>query len=120
MKMQPIVQMECKLRGLMTMSEYLVDVKKFDSKADVTAVDKIAKRLALVMSKSDSRYVATSDPKEMELVQKKWAQEKLDADPEAAKIAVAYVAEQMKGERLKNRVTFYYLVAKKLGALSEV
>jgi len=102
------------------MHEYIANIKKYDLNPDLNAVEKIAKYLSIAMKNNDASLVATSDPKEMARVEKNWAQDKLHASPAEASAAVAFVAQQMNGERHKNRVTFYYLVAHKLGKLNAV
>lgn len=102
------------------MSEFLDDVKKYDSNPDEAAVKKIASNLRLVMIKADARLVSTTDPEEVARVVKNFGVKKLGVSEAEAEVAVKAVAEQMKGERNKSRVTFYYLVAKKLNKLSAV
>ena len=45
--------------------------------------------------------------------------EHLDEDKDAAMEKVKAVCEEMKPHRMKNRVTFYYLLAKNEGKLGE-
>ncbi|WP_139413442.1 DUF2853 family protein [Bartonella mastomydis] len=101
------------------MTNYLADIKVYDSNPDAAAVERLSQRLALVMKKQDAALVATSDPKELERVEK-WVQDVLEADEQSAKMAVSKVAQMMAGERRKSRVTFYYLVAKILNALDKI
>ncbi len=50
-----------------------------------------------------------------------WVAKKLGvADAAKAEEVVNHVAEVMKGDRNKHRVTFYYLVAKQLGKLGDL
>ncbi|WP_254493001.1 DUF2853 family protein [Bartonella sp. B1099] len=101
------------------MTNNLADIKVYDSNPDAAAVERLSQRLALVMKKQDAALVATSDPKELERVEK-WVQDVLEADEQSAKMAVSKVAQMMAGERRKSRVTFYYLVAKQLNALDKI
>ena len=86
----------------------------------MAAVEKIANNLRLVMAKADARYVAAGDPEELERVIKNFAMEKLAASEAAAREAVEKVAQQMKDIHNKDRVAFYYLVAKYLDKLASV
>lgn len=101
------------------MKNNLADIKVYDSNPDAAAIERLSQRLALVMKKQDAALVATSDPKELERVEK-WVQDVLEADEQSAKMAVSKVAQMMAGERRKSRVTFYYLVAKQLNALDKI
>ena len=102
------------------MTDHLADIKKYDSHPDEDIVKRLVNRLSLVLQNRDTAMVATTDPEELARVEKNWAQDKLGADSEKSKQAVHKVADEMKGERMKNRVTFYYLVAKELGALNKI
>lgn len=102
------------------MNEYLADIKKYDANPDEAAVERLVQRLALVMRDRDASMVATSDMEELKRVEKNWAQDKLGFDEVQSKSAVKTVAELLKGDRTKNRVTFYYLVAKELGAIDKI
>ncbi|WP_142416508.1 DUF2853 family protein [Bartonella massiliensis] len=101
------------------MKNNLADIKIYDSNPDEAAVERLNHRLALVMQKQDAALVATSDPKELERVEK-WVKDVLEVDEQSAKMAVAKVAQMMTGERRKSRMTFYYLVAKQLDALHKI
>lgn len=101
------------------MKNDLANIKLYDPNPDNAAIERLQKRLALVMRKKDASLVATSDQKELKRVEK-WVQDVLGADEQSAKVAVAKVAEMMSKEHGKSRVTFYYLVAKQLGALDNI
>lgn len=101
------------------MTNDLADIKLYDPNPDESAVERLSRRLALVMKKQDASLVATSDPKELERVEK-WAQDVLGADTQSVKAAVSKIAEMMSGDRRKSRMTFYYLLAKQLNALHKL
>ncbi|WP_332060458.1 DUF2853 family protein [Bartonella sp. CB74] len=101
------------------MKDDLADIKLYDPNPDEAAIKRLHHRLALVMRKQDASLVATSDPKELERVEK-WVQDVLGADQKNAKTAVSKVADMMSENRRKSRMTFYYLVAKKLNALDKL
>jgi hypothetical protein len=103
------------------MSEYLEDVKRYDAGADAGAVDKIVKHLGIALRSRDSSLVSCSDPSELDRVREKWCEKKLGSGNQAASDEViARVCEEMSGDRNKNRVTFYYLVAKHMGKLNDL
>ena len=104
------------------MSEYLADVQRYDAKADADIVQKIVKHLGIALRNRDSSLVSCSDPKELDRVREKWCGKKLghNGDDDQCDEIIAKVCQTMKGDRNKNRVTFYYLVAHHLGQLSDL
>lgn len=102
------------------MTDYLANVKEYDSAADEAVVAKIVRHLGIALRNRDSSLVSTSDPDELARVKEKWCGKKLGVTGEEADRAVAAVSKTMAGERAKSRVTFYYLVAKELGKLAEL
>ncbi|ALE03639.1 DUF2853 family protein [Bartonella ancashensis] len=97
----------------------LEDIKSYDPKPDEDAIKRLERRLALAMRDRDASLVSVSDQKELRRVEK-WTQNTLDVSEENAKEAVSKVSEMMSGSNRKNRVTFYYMVAKELNALGKV
>ncbi|MFN0264265.1 DUF2853 family protein [Tepidamorphus sp. 3E244] len=102
-------------------SKYYEDVKNYAGSCDEAAVDKIVKHLGIALRNRDSALVSASDPKELERVRESWLKKKLglsgDAELDAA---IQTVVGKMKGDRSKERVTVYYMLAEhfnKLGAL---
>lgn len=103
------------------MSEYLEDVQRYDSRADASAVEKIVKHLGIALRGKDSSLVSCSDTSELDRVREKWSMKKLgQTDAAACDEVIGKVCETMKGDRNKNRVTFYYLVAKHHDALGSL
>jgi hypothetical protein len=107
-------------------SEFIEDVRRYDGSADEETVGKIVRHLGIALQRkdngqlTDSGLVAATDPTEMARVKDKWCVGKLGLDEGTASLIVDQVATEMKEDRLKQRVTFYYLAAKhsdKLGAL---
>ena len=93
-------------------SEYLRVTREYD--ADVE------KHLGASLSNKDSKYVACSDETELETIVKGFMKKKMGIDDkDAAMEKVKAVCVQMKPTRMKNRVTFYYLLAKNEGKLGE-
>ena len=100
--------------------DHLADVKKFAKKAvNEAALAGMSKSYALVMSKADTRYVACSDPAELERVRENFLKKKLGLTDSDAELdaALADVGQTLKGDRTKNRVTVYYLLADKYDRL---
>jgi hypothetical protein len=98
--------------------DYAADVKKYAPKADDATIAKIVKHLGIALRNRDSSLVSCSDPDEVKRVHDSWCVKKLGADSAASDAAIKAVCEQMKGDKMKSRVTFYYLCAEKLGKLS--
>jgi len=102
-------------------TDYLPDVTKYHGEVDEAAVKGIVKHCGIALAKRDSSLVSASDQSELDRVRDGFLKKKLalthpDADLDAA---VKEVAELMKGDRAKSRVTFYYLLAKKYDRLAD-
>ena len=98
-------------------AKYLTNVRKFDKKANADVVNNIVKYCGVALRTRDGSLVACSDEAEKGRVAKGFATKKLGLKTGQDEL-VNSVCQQMKGERFKNRVTFYYLAAKKAGKLS--
>jgi len=92
-------------------AKYLAEVRKYDAKASAAVVDKIVKYCGVSLRSRDSSLVACSDEKELNTVAKGFCTKKLGMTKGQNEL-VKDVCVQMKGQRFKNRVTFYYLCAK--------
>jgi Protein of unknown function (DUF2853) len=99
------------------MTDYLVDVRKYDNGADEAIVKKIVSHLGIALRNRDSSLVSCSDPDELARVKDKWCGKKLGVAGDAADKAMEAVCKAMADDRTKSRVTFYYLAAKELGKL---
>ena len=100
-------------------SEYLRVTREYDADVDPEVVLKIQKHLGASLSNRDSKYVACSDETELETIVKGFMVKKMDVtDKDVAMEKVKAVCLTMKPTRMKNRVTFYYLLAKNEGKLS--
>ncbi|HHL43631.1 MAG TPA: DUF2853 family protein [Hellea balneolensis] len=93
-------------------AKYLENVRKYDPKASKAVVDAIVKYCGVSLRSRDASLVACSDEKELDRVAKGFCTKKLGLTEKQDEL-VKSVCEQMKGQRFKNRVTFYYLCAKK-------
>jgi len=101
-------------------SEYLRVTREYDTDVDPAIVTKIEKHLGPSLSNRDSKYVACSDETELETIVKGFMAKKMGVeDKDAAMEKVKAVCTTMKPTRMKNRVTFYYLLAKNEGKLGE-
>ena len=100
--------------------DYLPDVRKYSPNANEAAVAAIVKYCGIALQKRDSSMVSTADPKEMATVKQGFATKKLGLTPEQADAGIKAVVEKLKGDRTKNRVTFYYLLAEETGTLDKL
>ena len=81
---------------------------------------KIEKYLGASLKNRDARYVACSDETELETIVKGFMKKKMGIeDKDSAMEKVKAVCTTMKPTRMKNRVTFYYLLAQNEGELGE-
>lgn len=100
--------------------DWAVDVKKYVPNADQKAIAGIVRYLGIALQKRDSSLVAFSDKEEIAHVRTNFLKKKLgltNPDAELDK-AIMAIGEKMKGDRTKNRVTVYYLLADHFGKLS--
>ncbi len=93
-------------------AKYLADVRKFDAKASASVVDNIVKYCGIALRSRDGSLVACSQEHELDTIAKGFATKKLGLTKGQMDLVKA-TCEEMKGTRFKNRVTFYYLMAKK-------
>ena len=99
--------------------DHAADVKKYAPGADKKHIDSIIKHLGIAMKGNDSQLVACSSTDELHRVRDSWCKKKLaltqsDADLDKA---IHDICTQMKGDKNKSRVAFYYLLAAKYGKL---
>ncbi len=103
------------------MERHLTDVRRYDALADAGVVGRIVGHLGLSLYGRDAAHVAASDPDEIRTVCHSWCRGRLGAvDPKHIDRAVSLVRETMQRDRMKDRVTFYYLCAKHLGKLDAI
>ena len=93
------------------MSKYLDNVKKYVEFPVEDAVDSLVGHLGIGLESRDGALVAASDPNELKKIRDGYCNTNLDLDADEADAAIAKVAEMMKGDNAKCRVTFYYLLA---------
>ena len=104
---------------------YFENIKeKYDAKADEAVVMTITKYLGASLNDKDSKYVACGDETERNTVRDAFLKKKLGLkdDKEVLDAKVMAVCDEMKAakQRMKDRVTFYYLLAKNEGKLGDL
>ncbi len=102
------------------MREYTADIAKYTSNVNAAAVDAIVRYCGIALRNRDSSLVSATDPTELATVRDGFAAKKLGLAPEAADAGIKAVAEKMKAEPNKSRVTFYYLLAEATNTLSKL
>jgi hypothetical protein len=103
------------------MTDYIAEVKRYDSAAADEIIQKIVKHLGIALRSKDASLVSCSDQSELDRVREKWCFKKLgETDAGKADAVIKSVCETMKGDRQKQRVTFYYLCAKEMGKLGDL
>lgn len=100
--------------------DYAGDVKRYVASADDKVIGNIVKHLGIALRSKDASLVSCSSKDELARVRDSWLKKKLDMGDDDAALdkLVKDVCEQMKGDKRKMRVTFYYLLAEKTGKLS--
>ena len=98
--------------------KYFTNVKKFDPKARKPVVQGIVKYCGISLRSRDASLVACSDESELKTVANGFVTKKLEKTSGQMDL-VKEVCQEMKGERFKSRVTFYYLAAKKARKLGK-
>ena len=102
-------------------TDWAADVKKYDAKADETAIAGIVRYCGIALRNRDSSLVSFSDKAETDRVRNNFLKKKLGLTQADSVLdaAIAKVGERMKADRTKNRVTVYYLLAADLGQLDK-
>ena len=100
--------------------DWAADVKKYVSDPDAKAIAGIVHYCGIALHKRDSSLVSFGDKEEVERVRANFLKKKLgltnpDSELDAALKAVA---DKMKADHTRNRVTVYYLLAEHFGKLS--
>ncbi|RKQ71325.1 putative flap endonuclease-1-like 5' DNA nuclease [Litorimonas taeanensis] len=97
--------------------KYYTNVKKYDPKAKRKSVENIVKYCGIALKSRDSSLVACSDEAELKRVADGFVTKKLGKTTGQMEL-VKDVCQEMKSDRFKSRVTFYYLAAKKARKMS--
>jgi uncharacterized protein DUF2853 len=100
--------------------DWAADVRKYAPSADDRVINGIVRYCGIALQKRDSSLVALSDPDEVARIRTNFLQKKLGLSGTDAELdaGIKSVGEKMKGDRTKNRVTVYYLLAEHFGKLS--
>lgn len=101
---------------------YFNDVKRYDPLASEDVVRKIVNHCGIALQSADARLVACTDEAERNRVRDSWMKKTLGLTASDADLdkKVQNICAVMQRDNFKNRVTFYYLIAKaerKLGDL---
>jgi hypothetical protein len=102
------------------MSEYLENVRSYAPAANEAAVAAIVKYCGIALRNKDSSLVSASDRGELDTVRDGFAAKKLGLSAADADAGIAKVVAQMKAEKQKSRVTFYYLLAEATGTVGKL
>ncbi len=100
--------------------KYMDGVREYAADASDEVVKKIVAYCGIALQSKDASLVSCSDSDELDRVRKGWCTKKLGLSAEDADAAIAKTCEQMKNDRQKSRVTFYYLVAQNSGTLDKL
>lgn len=99
--------------------KYIAGIKKYASNVNEEAVAGIVQHLGIALRNKDASLVAATDPDELKRVRESWLKKKLaltESDEELDK-SIQAVMTKMKADRMKERVTVYYLLAEQYGKL---
>ena len=100
--------------------DWAADVRKYVPDPDPSVIAGIVRYCGIALQKRDSSLVSITDKNEVARIRTNFLKKKLgltDPDAELDK-AIKTVGDSMKGDRSKNRVTVYYLLAEHFGKLS--
>ena len=100
-------------------TDWATDVKVYAPDADDGIIAGVVRYCGIALQKRDSSLISFSDPKELDRVRNNFLKKKLALghSDDVLDAAIAKVGERMKGDRTKNRVTVYYLLAESYGLL---
>lgn len=101
-------------------TDYAADVKRYAAAADDTVIAAIIKHLGIALKSTDASLVSCSSKDELERVRESWLKKKLKLtdDDKTLDQGIKAVCEKMKGDKNKQRVTFYYLLAEHYGKVT--
>ena len=105
----------------MTETNYAADVGKYASSVNDQAIAGIVKHIGIAAKSKDGAFVSCSDKSERDRVRDSFLKKHLgrsEADADLDK-TVQDVCQRMNADPSKSRVTFYYLLAEKYGALGQ-
>ena len=96
------------------------DVRKYVPDADEGVIAAIVRHCGIALQNRDSSLVSFADQTELDRVRENYLKKKLGMTQSDAELdeAIAEVGDRMSGDRTKNRVTVYYLLAERFRKLS--
>lgn len=99
--------------------DYKSDIQKYTATVDDGAVAGIVKFCGIALKSKDASMVSCSSKDELERVRESFLKRKLKLTASDADLdkAIQDVCAQLKADKTKHRVTFYYLLAEKAGKL---
>ena len=102
------------------MEDWAADVRKHVPDADSAVIARIVRYCGIALQKRDSSLVSFTDEKEVARLRTNFLEKKLGLMKPDAELdsAINAVEDRMKGDRSRNRVTVYYLLAEHFGKLS--
>ena len=100
--------------------DYIEDVKRYAADAELDHVKKVVNYCGIALRNRDSSLVSCSNETEKNRVRDGFCAKKLGMDATEASAAIDAVCATMKQDRNKQRVTFYYLLAKNAGKLGSL
>ena len=97
-------------------------VRKYVSQPDEKAIEGIVRHCGIALQSRDGSLVAFSDKDEVVRLRENFLKNKLGLAAPDAELdqAISQVGEMMKGDRAKDRVTVYYLLADHFGKLHDL
>ena len=100
--------------------DWAIDVRKYVPNADSKVIDAIVRYCGISLHNRDSSLVSFTEPEELVRVRENYLKKKLGLTHGDAELddAIMGVGERMSGDRTKNRVTVYYLLAEHFRKLS--
>lgn len=101
----------------MTLADHVSDVARY--MVNAKAVAAIVKHLGVAMSDQDALLVASRDKQELARIRESFVKKRLGVALSDMEIdgEIQAVVTRMKADREKRRVTFYYLLAERLGKI---
>ncbi len=105
-----------------TNEEHLEAVGRYVPDFNEAAARGIIRHLGIALRSRDASLVACSSKDELARVRESWCKKKLalsETDEEIDQM-IAETCEKMAGDRQKNRVAFYYMLADRTGKLAEL
>ncbi len=107
---------------MVSAEKYIPEIEKYTGPVNGEAVAGIVRHLGIALRNRNSSYVASTDPEELKRVRESWLKKKLKLSASDAELdgAIQAVVQKMKADRMKERVTVYYLLAEHFNKLGDL